>query len=358
MKRRITQQDIATRLKLDKSTVSLALRHHPNIAASTRQRVQQVALEMGYRPDAALSTLARQRWSGNETGSGATLAYLVDRRMEHHKLHRRFLAGVRARADERGYGVEVVDFADHASGRALEQVLHRKGIRGLLLPQFETSASMGLTGVAVENFTIVCLELGWVSVPFHIVAPDWFEITRQAWREVARLGYERIGSVMCHHHPRAVDDGSRYGGVASIQRELFPPEQVIPQLFGGEVSRDDFLHWFERHQPDALVVFVAEVCEWLESVGVRVPEDVGFASLCVNLGRHPHYSGILMDDDSIGHHGVDTLIASICAEEWGVPKLQRKLLFAPRWVDGKTMPPKTVGQGSRQDGGVAALAES
>src|SRR5690606_39803630 len=91
MNRRVTQQDIANRRKLDKSTVSLALRNNPTIAAATRVRVRTMAEKLGYRPDPALSTLARQRWAGHETGSGAALAYLVDSRMPNYGSHGRFL---------------------------------------------------------------------------------------------------------------------------------------------------------------------------------------------------------------------------------------------------------------------------
>src|SRR5690606_41470895 len=53
--------------------------------------VRTMAEKLGYRPDPALSTLARQRWAGHETGSGAALAYLVDSRMPNYGSHGRFL---------------------------------------------------------------------------------------------------------------------------------------------------------------------------------------------------------------------------------------------------------------------------
>ncbi|MCC5021850.1 MAG: LacI family DNA-binding transcriptional regulator [Candidatus Synoicihabitans palmerolidicus] len=73
---RITQKDISVSLGVDKSTVSLALRDHPSISTVTCERVKVAAAKMGYRPDPALSNLARQRWAGHTTGSGAAMAYL------------------------------------------------------------------------------------------------------------------------------------------------------------------------------------------------------------------------------------------------------------------------------------------
>ncbi len=53
-----TIMDLASRLGLDKSTVSLALRGSSRISDKTRQRVRQAALELGYRPNLAARLLA------------------------------------------------------------------------------------------------------------------------------------------------------------------------------------------------------------------------------------------------------------------------------------------------------------
>src|SRR5881398_3589545 len=59
--RRITMRDIAQRLGIDQSTVSLALRDHPRISEALRRKVRDAAGEMGYQPDAMLSALAHYR---------------------------------------------------------------------------------------------------------------------------------------------------------------------------------------------------------------------------------------------------------------------------------------------------------
>ena len=76
---RVTHKDIAARFGCDKSTVSLALRGHPRIPDATRRQICKLAERMGYRPDPALSMLARHRWAHHDAGNGATLAYIVDK---------------------------------------------------------------------------------------------------------------------------------------------------------------------------------------------------------------------------------------------------------------------------------------
>jgi LacI family transcriptional regulator len=345
--RRVTQQDIAKRLGLDKSTVSLALRNHPGIAPATREKVRAAAEKLGYRPDPALSTLARQRWAGHETGSGAALAYLVDSRMKHYSQHRRFLRAARARAEERGYLVRDFDLAEYDSVKSVARVLNHRGIRGLLVPQFEYTDGPGILEMPVENFTIVCLDLGWMKAPFHIVSIDRFEGARMVWNQTVERGYRRVGGAILSHTPHALDDASRYGASSAAQQELLRPRERIPLLSTDHTDRDGFLRWFERHEPEVVIGFLPRVCEWILATGRRVPEDVAFACLTVDPVEYPSISGVRREVDSVGSTGVDARIAAMHENEWGMPVLQRKLLLEPTWHEGLTLPPRA---GSREAG--------
>ncbi len=48
---RITIKDIAKLLQVNPSTVSRSLKDHPDISVGMRQKVQEVARELGYRPN-------------------------------------------------------------------------------------------------------------------------------------------------------------------------------------------------------------------------------------------------------------------------------------------------------------------
>lgn len=339
--RRVTHQDVANRLGLHKSTVSLALRGHPKIAANTRERVKAMAEQMGFRPDPALEALARQRWAGHETGQGTVLAYVIDSRMEHISQHRRFLPAARQRAQERGYLVHEFDLAEYTTTTALARVLHHRGIRGLMLAPTEQVEGPGILDLPVDKFTVVCLDVGWVMAPFHLVSADRFEATRLVWREAVKRGYRRIGGAVLSHAPAAVDDASRYGASAAAQEELLPLEDHVPLLTTHHWDREGFLRWLDRYQPDAVVGFIPRVLEWIVESGRRVPEDVAFGCITIDPGEFPQVSGATRLLDDIGATGVDALIAAIQENEWGVPTLQRKLLLEPRWHEGATLPVRT-----------------
>ena len=59
--RRVTVYDIAEKLGVSHSTVSMALRNHPAISGKRRKQVIQAAAKMGYSPDPHLSALAAYR---------------------------------------------------------------------------------------------------------------------------------------------------------------------------------------------------------------------------------------------------------------------------------------------------------
>ena len=318
--------------------MSLALRNNPGTTPATRARVHGMAAKLGYRPDPALATLARQRWAGHETGSGATFAYLTDSRMRNVLQQRCFLPAARARAEARGYFLQPFDLADYTSLTAMARVLHNRGIRGLLVPQFEQARGPGILEMPVDNFTVVCLDLGWVRAPFHIVSSDRFEGTRRVWAEAVKRGYRRIGGAILSHRPRAVDDATRYGASTSAQEEYLRTSERIPLLTSAPTDRDSFLRWLDRYEPEAVIGLVPVVHEWLAGTGRRVPEDIAFATLTAFSREYPRLSGVLRHRDEIGSTGVDTLIAAIHENEWGVPVLQRMLMIEPVWHEGVSLP--------------------
>ena len=59
--KRPTMTDIAARVGVSQSLVSLIFRNQPGASAQTRERVFEVARELGYRPDAAAQLLRRAR---------------------------------------------------------------------------------------------------------------------------------------------------------------------------------------------------------------------------------------------------------------------------------------------------------
>lgn len=344
MERRITHKDIADKLGVDKSTVSLALSKNPRISAATKKRVRDMARQLGYRPDPIRSLLARDRWSGHHCETGIGIAYFVHSGMPQLHLHRKFLEAARARALERGYALTEFDLATYPSATGLARVLSARGIRGILLPQFLTDPGVGRMLVAQDEFAVICLDNGRWRLPFHHVSPNIFATTRMLWKEVLNRGYRRIGGAILCHTPPAIDDWSRLGGSIVAQTELLPAENCVPLLRTSFDDYPSFERWLNEHRPDAVIGLLPAVHDWLVRAGTRVPRDIGFASLIFNpkLPDQRIFSGFLAQDDAVAEAGVDALIAAIMANQTGLPQLQHELLVDPVWHEGSTLPHKNA----------------
>lgn len=340
MQRRISHKDIAEKIGVDKSTVSLALSGHPRISASTVRRVKEAARQLGYRPDPLRSLLARDRWSGHHCETGIGIAYFVHTGMPQVHLHRKFFEAARARALERGYVLTEFDLASYPNPRGLARVLNARGIRGVLLPQFSRDPGIGRMLTEQDDFAVICLDNGRWRLPFHHVSPNVLSATRMMWRETQRRGYRRIGGAILAHDPPAIDDWSRLGGAFVAQTELLERKATLPLLRTGLEDFPSFKRWLFKSKPDAVIGILPLVHEWLLRAGARVPEDVGFASLIVDLKEPSHhlYTGYTAHDDAVAAAGVDALIAEIQSNEAGLPKLYHELLVDPIWHEGSTLP--------------------
>lgn len=343
MQRRITHKDIADKLGLDKSTVSLALSKNPRISAATTKRVRDMARQLGYRPDPLRSLLARDRWSGHHCETGIGIAYFSHSGMPQLHLHRKFLAIARARALERGYALTEFDLAAYPNARGLARVLSARGIRGILLPQFSSDPGIGRMLVEQDEFAVICLDNGRWRLPFHHVSPNIFTATRMLWKEVRKRGYRRIGGAILSHNPPAIDDWSRLGGSMVAQAELLQGEDCVPLLRTGLEDYTAFVRWLDNCRPDAVIGLLPFVHEWLVRAGAKVPRDIGFASLILDpkMADQRMFSGYPAQDDAVAEAGVDALIAAILANQTGLPQLQHELLVDPVWHEGTTLPDKS-----------------
>src|SRR5258708_37849280 len=93
---------IARKAGVSHTAVSLALRNDPSVSVATRTRIQKLANDLGYKPNALVSALMRQVHSKSRIVAQETIAYLsadhtADRWKRTPAFHR-FMAvyGVRA----------------------------------------------------------------------------------------------------------------------------------------------------------------------------------------------------------------------------------------------------------------------
>lgn len=183
-RRRATIEDVAAAAGVSVATVSRALRGLPNVAMSTRERVQRIAEDLAYRADPAASRLA----TGRSNAVGVAVPVLNEWYFSN------VVAGVEAVCSEAGYDTVVLGVPSAEQRRRLihdTDGIHRR-IDGIVLVEVSYTDDE-LSALADRGIDVV--TVGARSTRFSSVGIDDVEVGRLATSFLIGLGHRRIGLV-------------------------------------------------------------------------------------------------------------------------------------------------------------------
>ncbi|PTY08920.1 LacI family transcriptional regulator [Opitutaceae bacterium EW11] len=334
---------IAERAGVSKNTVSLALRHDPQIPVGTRRRIAKIARNLGYTKNPVVSQLMTELRKAHPAGYRRTLALLNANQdpqaFTRHPTVPVYVDGCRRRATFHGYKLDEFWLHDpELSGERLERILRARGIRGVLIvglmnenqlperfqPLWSQLACV-VTGVRTRNPTL----------PFCCV--DHHALVMQAFEQARRLGYRRPALVVDERIDKLVD--GRFSSGMWIGQLTLPPEDRLPGFFQVEASRSNpklFTDWLTQHRPDVVFTLYHFVRPWIEQTGVRVPQDIGIVQLERRRGSD-EWAGMDQHNDLTGEGAVDMLVGMLHNNEIGLPPFPRATLISGTWVGGKTV---------------------
>lgn len=326
------------------STVSLALREHPSIPERTRERIRRAAQRLGYQPNPVLGALSRFR-RGGERATAPRIAYLVNRSPEmrfHQMLYQQhFLIGARQQAEALGYELELLFVAeDHHDSASLEAHLRATQTPGIIIGAFEP----GFADLALdwEHYSIVKIDSRHIAPAVPVVSNDQLQVVRLAFQRLHALGYRRIGLAV----GRADEDGTdhRHAMGYLIEQSVVAPDDRIPPLlfpYNCDTSTVSGLlgRWIRRHRVDAVMCNWLNIPELLTEAGLRVPDEVACACLCL-LEPRPTLAGVVPNLPLIGTNAVSLLATLLRADERGVPETATTTYVQGIWQDGASAPAK------------------
>jgi LacI family transcriptional regulator len=354
---RISLDHIARLAGVHKATVSRALRNHPTIPKATRDKIQEIARQEGYRPNPLVAMYQAQARASRPTSMQAAMGWLNDypnaASWQEFPWLKGYLAGARQRCAAMGYRLEEITLS--ASNGSFESETQRvskhlktEGIYGIILPlmlnyQYLLSewencvVSLIGSGHLRPPTGLNALQSQFYPQRFPIADRDLFFNMRLAYQNLIHLGYERIGLV----YSRYIDveaNGQAQGGYLMEQSKL-PEGERIPILFLERFKEGRpaaFDQWLEHYKPDALLCINPVVREWVEELGMNVPGDIGLANLNL-VSDVSGWSGIDEKHEEIGAASVDLLIGALSRNELGLARQPRKILIPGEWVTGSTL---------------------
>lgn len=334
---KITMQDIANEAGVDQSTVSLALRNSPKISAETKERIQNLAQERGYRPNPLISALMQTRKGRDDQSGLLTIAYLSFEEMsstiQTGHVYSDFEQGARQEADRFGFKLETFKVSDSLSVARIDRILNARGIRGVVIAPLPE----GLVDLHLSWDQLASIAIGpTLRHPvLHRVMSDYYDNMHQLLTYARELGYRRIG--LCLDTPTDCRLEGQWEGCflhyVQHHRELEP----VPIFIPGQASKTSFLSWIETNQPDLVIgVRTVRLIQWINEAGISVPGDLSVATVAV-ARPGGEVSGVVEAGASAGALAVNKLIGFIHANETGVPKVPVKHLIPAVIHAGSTM---------------------
>ena len=339
MQPKVTLADVARKAGVHRATVSLSLRNHPRIPASTRERIRIIASELGYRINPLVSALMQSRRTGKPAKHTA-LAYVTNyptRYGWHPEHHDRpnFFPGAVERARDFGYRLEHFWLAEPGmTPRRFCDILSARSINGLIIGRLPP----GKNSLDLEWGRFSCVALGMTlrSPVIDHVSENHFDTVWQSMERCRERGYRRLGIVFPdgNDSPRV---GHRWLGAYFMQQLGFPVRDRLPICSEKPTDEQHFRAWFLKNKPDAILVNNARLLiEWLSRLGAKVPRDVGLVSL--EHRRDFDSTGVYYDPAKIGGLAVEMLVGLMHRNETGIPAVQHEVLLTGEWRDNGMLP--------------------
>lgn len=338
---RVTLKDIAAKVGVTKTAVSMALRDSPNISLKMRETIRRVAGEMGYVADPILQRLAAYRRATDTTKFQNVIVWMNHwphpQDLRGFREFEQYWRGARSAAERLGYKLEEFLWPADCPAKGAEEHLRALGALGLLVPPHPPEVDMG--DFEWRRFSLVRFGMSVRQVDCNLVTADHQRAMVMAMRKIHEYGYQRIGLVYNAAHDRSMG-GNLYGGFFWAHT-LLGFERVIPPLdfdvkHSAANGRKVLEEWLLAHRPDAILTTAPQIPPLLLELGCQIPGDVAVASTSVHdVGVD---AGIDQCPNAIGQIAAEMLIKQISLNEYGEPAEPCRILVESRWRDGKSLP--------------------
>ncbi|GHB91145.1 LacI family DNA-binding transcriptional regulator [Cerasicoccus arenae] len=302
-------QVIADRAGVTRALVSMALRNSPKVANATREKIQHLAAELGYKPNPMVRALMSGVRKGYTGTYRATLAFVTNHSTPDYwqGLHTypEYFRGAVERGRALGYKVEHFWLGEHQSRPArFAEILKARGIPGILIAPLPYRNRV--FPLDLSSFTAVTFGYSLADSKVPRVSNHHIQTVQEGVERLCRLGYKHIGFVFSENEIRQVN----YMWVAGlhVSRSRFP--QLKYSVFDSQVwTQAAFEQWYQREKPEVIVGVNWEVWNWVNELGVSIPDELGFFHLdCHSDGT---MSGMCQNTFALGGAAVEMLASLV-----------------------------------------------
>jgi LacI family transcriptional regulator len=305
-----TIRDVARLAGVSVSTVSAALNDKPIVKSSTKQRVQEAAAKLNYRPNA----IARSLVTNESRLVGLVVPDMAD------PYFPAIAAGIDEVASRLGYTVILANTLRDAK-RETEQikVLMERRVDGLVFAGGGTVGAQGWLGSVAGNIGIVVIDRPELAFSYPSITIDNVRGAEKATRYLIELGHEVIGFVggpvdshvseeRLQGYRLALQDSGLYYSEELVVHGDFTPK-------GGWVAMEELLSRQELDAP-LTAVFVANdqmaigAMHGARLSGKEIPRDmsiIGFDDIDLAAVVEPPLTTMAVPTQDIGKTAMEML---------------------------------------------------
>lgn len=344
---RVTLADIATKIGVSKSTVSLALRGGPHISPELRDKIQRLAKQVKYAPDPFLTGLAAHRRSRSSAKYKGAIAWInhwsEPERLFQFREFQGYWRGASETAALFGYQIDNVRWELDCSPKRFERILLARGIDGVLIPPHQQILEW--RDFDWSKFSVLRFGMSVQNPDSNQVTSDMFRAVVMAIRQIHKHGYRRIGFTVNKEFNERLG-GTFLSAYLFSQSELelapaIPPLETkltVRDWNDLEREKDALRKWLKQYRPEAVLTADIELPDMIRELGYRVPQDLALAATSVL--DIPLDAGIDQRAENIGRTAIEMLVKQINVGEHGEPKDPCRILVESRWQEGGSLPPR------------------
>jgi len=333
-RKRVTIKDVAQAAGVSTQTVSRVMNKFSYVSGETRQRVEKVVEELGYRPSTLARSLSQQR---SYTLGVVTfdLKYIGPSRT---------LNGIADKADELGYMLlmkELDNFNTNRIDDVIDSLLARQ-VDGILWAVPEIGDNHTWVDERLENIPVPVLFLAMQPRNgIFSVATDNFQGGVMATQHLLDCGRKKIGHISgpagwweADERKRGWRETLNAAGLDASESHYVEGswssasgEQAFIQLLNSFPSMDAV---FAANDQMALSI-LRETCRR----GIRVPDQlavVGFDNIPESAYFHPSLTTISQDLQLLGEHAVQIVIEMIQAGQGNQAVIAQSKFLQPTLV--------------------------
>lgn len=322
----VTLKGIARRAGLSTAAVSYALRGSPKVSAEVTAKVRALAEKLGYRPNPRVGELMSHIRAGRAVHRGDMLALvsLEGKRDDADGFLRHVFQGAKARAAQRGFGLELFWLEEvEGSVTRLASILRARGVAGVVFAPVQRQTKVELDW-PWDAFPLAVVGMAEWSQPVPRAGHHHFEAMRRVLRHFEEIGARRPACWLSEADDERAHRGWRAAWLASDVRG------AGRRLYLGTdgAGKRELAAWLERMNADALVVSHPGELERLRQAGWSGGEE---CSVLLSWQQGNGACGVDQGYDEIAGSAVDLVLAQLHHNSRGLPETPRMLLFPGRW---------------------------